>query len=43
MAAQLIAGLSILVTLHKLGHFLAARAFGYSRREILSFLRRMGF
>ncbi|CAN5488154.1 RIP metalloprotease RseP [soil metagenome] len=28
MAAQLILGLSILVTLHELGHFLAARAFG---------------
>src|SRR5256885_6419193 len=28
MAAQLIAGLSILVALHELGHFLAARAFG---------------
>ena len=28
MAAQLIAGLSILVVLHELGHFLAARAFG---------------
>src|SRR5215468_6693156 len=28
MAAQLIAGLAILVTLHELGHFLAARAFG---------------
>lgn len=28
MAGQLILGLSILVTLHELGHFLAARAFG---------------
>jgi regulator of sigma E protease len=28
MAAQLILGLAILVTLHELGHFLAARAFG---------------
>lgn len=28
MAAQLILGLSIIVTLHELGHFLAARAFG---------------
>src|SRR2546428_4088758 len=28
MAAQLIAGLAILVTLHELGHYLAARAFG---------------
>lgn len=28
MAAQLILGLSILVTLHELGHYLAARAFG---------------
>lgn len=28
MAAQLILGLSILVVLHELGHFLAARAFG---------------
>jgi regulator of sigma E protease len=28
MAAQLIAGLSILVLIHELGHFLAARAFG---------------
>ncbi len=28
MAAQLILGLSILVTLHELGHFMAARAFG---------------
>ncbi len=28
MAAQLILGLSILVTLHELGHFIAARAFG---------------
>jgi regulator of sigma E protease len=28
MAAQLIAGLSILVVIHELGHYLAARAFG---------------
>src|SRR6187549_3625003 len=28
MAAQLIAGLSILVALHEFGHFIAARAFG---------------
>jgi regulator of sigma E protease len=28
MAGQLILGLSILVILHELGHFLAARAFG---------------
>src|SRR5436190_24037713 len=28
MTAQLIAGLAILVTLHELGHYLAARAFG---------------
>gem|GEM_PF-4990878 len=35
MAAQLILGLSILVTLHELGHFLAARMFGIMLQECL--------
>jgi regulator of sigma E protease len=37
MAAQLILGLSILVTLHELGHYLAARAFGIKVEKFFLF------
>src|SRR3989442_10941047 len=43
MAAQLIAGLSILVTLHELGHFLAARAFGIKVEKFYLFFDAWGF
>ena len=43
MAAQLIAGLSILVTLHELGHFLAARAFGIKVEKFFLFFDAWGF
>lgn len=43
MAAQLIAGLSILVILHELGHFLAARAFGIKVEKFYLFFDAWGF
>src|SRR5438105_4425557 len=43
MAAQLIAGLAILVTLHELGHFLAARAFGIRVEKFFLFFDAWGF
>jgi regulator of sigma E protease len=43
MAAQLILGLSILVTLHELGHFLAARAFGIRVEKFYIFFDAWGF
>jgi len=43
MAAQLILGLSILVTLHELGHFLAARAFGIKVEKFYLFFDAWGF
>lgn len=43
MAAQLILGLSILVTLHELGHFLAARAFGIKVEKFYLFFDMGGF
>jgi regulator of sigma E protease len=42
MAAQLILGLSILVTLHELGHFLAARAFGIRVEKFFLFFDAWG-
>jgi regulator of sigma E protease len=43
MAAQLILGLSILVTLHELGHFLSARAFGIRVEKFYLFFDAWGF
>src|SRR4029078_13165673 len=43
MAAQLILGLTILVTLHELGHFLAARAFGIRVEKFFLFFDAWGF
>lgn len=43
MAAQLILGLSILVALHELGHFLAARAFGIRVEKFYLFFDAWGF
>ncbi len=43
MAAQLILGLAILVTLHELGHFLAARAFGIRVEKFFLFFDAWGF
>ncbi len=43
MAAQLILGLSILVTLHELGHFMAARAFGIRVEKFFLFFDAWGF
>lgn len=43
MAGQLILGLSILVTLHELGHFLAARAFGIKVEKFYLFFDAWGF
>lgn len=43
MAAQLILGLSILVTLHELGHFLTARAFGIRVEKFYLFFDAWGF
>ncbi len=43
MAAQLIMGLSILVTLHELGHFWAARAFGIKVEKFYLFFDAWGF
>lgn len=42
MAAQLILGLSILVILHELGHFLAARAFGIKVEKFYLFFDAWG-
>jgi regulator of sigma E protease len=43
MAAQLILGLSILVSLHELGHYLAARAFGIRVEKFYLFFDAWGF
>lgn len=43
MTAQLILGLAILVTLHELGHFLAARAFGIRVEKFYLFFDAWGF
>ena len=43
MAAQLILGLAILVTLHELGHYLAARAFGIRVDKFYLFFDAWGF
>jgi len=43
MAGQLILGLAILVTLHELGHFLAARAFGIRVEKFFLFFDAWGF
>lgn len=43
MAGQLILSLSILVTLHELGHFLAARAFGIKVEKFYLFFDAWGF
>src|SRR3954470_10062127 len=43
MTAQLIVGLAILVTLHELGHFLAARAFGIRVEKFYLFFDAWGF
>lgn len=43
MAGQLLAGLSILVILHELGHFLAARAFGIKVEKFYLFFDAWGF
>ncbi len=42
MAGQLILGLSIIVTLHELGHFLAARAFGIRVEKFFLFFDAWG-
>ena len=42
MAAQLILSLAILVTLHELGHFLAARAFGIKVEKFYLFFDAWG-
>ncbi len=43
MTAQLITALAILVTLHELGHFLAARAFGIKVEKFYLFFDAWGF
>lgn len=43
MAAQLILGLSILVILHEMGHFLAAKAFGIKVEKFYLFFDAWGF
>jgi regulator of sigma E protease len=43
MAGQLILGLAILVTLHELGHFIAARAFGIRVEKFYLFFDAWGF
>jgi regulator of sigma E protease len=43
MAAQLILGLSIIVALHELGHYLAARAFGIRVEKFYLFFDAWGF
>jgi regulator of sigma E protease len=43
MAAQLLGGLSILVILHELGHYLAARAFGIKVEKFYLFFDAWGF
>ena len=42
MAGQLLLGLSILVILHELGHFLAARAFGIKVEKFYLFFDAWG-
>ncbi|AFD06056.1 RIP metalloprotease RseP [Solitalea canadensis] len=42
MAAQLLAGLSILIVLHELGHYLAARAFGIKVEKFYLFFDAWG-
>ena len=43
MAGQLLLGLSILVILHELGHFWAARAFGIKVEKFYLFFDAWGF
>lgn len=43
MAAQLLAGLSLLIVLHELGHFWAARAFGIKVEKFYLFFDAWGF
>ncbi len=43
MVGQLILGLSILVILHELGHFIAARAFGIKVEKFILFFDAWGF
>ena len=43
MASQIIVALAILVTLHELGHFLAARAFGIKVEKFYLFFDAWGF
>ncbi|HXI00561.1 MAG TPA: RIP metalloprotease RseP [Sphingobacteriaceae bacterium] len=43
MAGQLLLGLSILIVLHELGHFLAARAFGIKVEKFYLFFDAWGF
>lgn len=43
MAGQLLLGLSILIILHELGHFLAARAFGIKVEKFFLFFDAWGF
>lgn len=43
MAAQLLGGLAILVILHELGHFLAARAFGIKVEKFFLFFDAWGY
>ncbi|RZK66278.1 MAG: RIP metalloprotease RseP, partial [Pedobacter sp.] len=43
MAGQLLLGLSLLVILHELGHFLAARAFGIKVEKFYLFFDAWGF
>ncbi|MBD3750427.1 MAG: RIP metalloprotease RseP [Sphingobacteriales bacterium] len=43
MIAQLLLGLSILIVLHELGHFLAARAFGIKVEKFFLFFDAWGF
>ncbi|HYH55371.1 MAG TPA: site-2 protease family protein, partial [Anseongella sp.] len=42
MAAQLIAALSILIVLHEMGHFVAARAFGIKVEKFYLFFDAWG-
>ena len=43
MAGQLLLGLSILIVLHELGHFWAARAFGIKVEKFYLFFDAWGF
>ena len=43
MASQMLLGLSILIVLHELGHFLAARAFGIKVEKFYLFFDAWGF